>query len=57
MVLTNYIDRHEKVDRLPIIITSSETEKLFGVPKINSGSDHNQAHDVYQILEEWNLTD
>lgn len=47
----------ENVDRLPIVITCSETEKLLGVPKLTSGSRHNQAHAIYQILEEWNFTD
>jgi len=31
----------KNVDRLPTVITCSETEKLLGVPKITSGSGHN----------------
>lgn len=41
----------EHIDRLSIVIICSKTEKLLGVSILTSGSDHNQAHAVYQILE------
>jgi len=37
----------ENVDRLPIVITCSETEKLLGVPKITSRSGHYHAQTKY----------
>ncbi|KAL4091591.1 hypothetical protein QTP88_026257 [Uroleucon formosanum] len=45
------------VDRLPIIISYKGIEQLLGVPELISGTGENQATAVYQVLENWGLTD
>lgn len=47
----------EKVDRLPVVITSTETEHLLGVPALQAGTGRQQAEAIIQLLKEWNLTD
>ncbi|XP_044578867.1 uncharacterized protein LOC123261343 [Cotesia glomerata] len=46
----------EKVDRLPIIISSSGSEQLLGVPKMKSGTAKNQADAIVKILFDWGIS-
>lgn len=49
--------RHDKVERLPVTVSSNGVEKLLGVPKCVDGTGKNIAKAVYHSLNEWNLTD
>lgn len=46
----------DTVDRLPIVLTSSGTEQLLGVPKIGSGTGLEQASAVYSTLNQWGVS-
>lgn len=48
---------NEKVDRLPIIVSSNSVEKLLCVPKLDSGTGEQMAKAVVKALEEWKLAD
>jgi len=48
------ITGHFKVDRLPVIVTAPNVEKLLGVPKLDSGTGYETSSE-YDILEEWCL--
>lgn len=45
----------EKVDRLPVLVSSDGKEKLLRVPKLASGTGANAANAVYNSLTEWGL--
>jgi len=45
----------EKVDRLPIIISGSETEQLFSVPKLPSGTGQAMADVMIKVFSEWGV--
>ena len=47
----------EKVDRLPILVSSMGTSKLLGAPKITAGTGQAQAQAVVSLLNKWNLED
>lgn len=47
----------ELIDRLPVIISYKNSEKLLSVPNLISGTGQNQAEAVFQALEEWGLID
>ena len=47
----------EKVDRLPVIVTGTDTDQLLGVPKLTSGTGKAQAEAVITCLSEWNICD
>ena len=49
--------KHEKVDRLPIIVSTSCQEQLLNVPKLPNASGHATADAVVASLENWRLTD
>lgn len=51
------ITQKEKVDRLPIVITSAGAEQLLGVPMLDSGTGKNQAEAIFDLLEEYELID
>lgn len=46
----------EKEDRLPVLVTGVEIEKILSVPAIESGSGKDQADSVYGCITDWNLT-
>ena len=50
------ITGHEKVDRLPVIITGAETDTLLGVPKLSSGTGQAQANAALACIDEWKVT-
>lgn len=48
---------NRNVDRLPIIITSSNTEQLLGVPQLPSSTGLEVSSAVFVALQEWSLAD
>lgn len=46
-----------KVERLPVIITGLNCNQLLGVPKLNKSTGFNQTEVIFQLVQEWNLTD
>lgn len=51
------LSSNDMVDRLPVIITYDDREQLLGVPALTSGTGEDQAAAVFQLLEEWGLSD
>lgn len=47
--------KHEMVDRLPVVVTNGEVEKLLGVPSLENGKGLTQANAIYDVLEDWGL--
>ena len=47
----------EKVDRLPVLVTGTDTEQLLGVPKLTSGTGKAQAAAALSCLNDWNICD
>lgn len=47
----------ERVERLLVIITYQQKEKLLGVPAIVESTGKEQALAVFEMLEDWQLTD
>ncbi|XP_076667937.1 uncharacterized protein LOC143368764 [Andrena cerasifolii] len=47
----------EHTDRLPVIITYDNMEKLFGIPAIPNSSGNEQASAIYNLLQDWDLKD
>lgn len=45
------------VERLPIVVTSKDTEQLLAVPSLESSTGEEQAQAIYNALREWELTD
>ena len=45
----------ESVDRLPILVSSFETEQLLQIPKLISGTGLNIANAVFKSLQDWKL--
>ncbi|KAK7865492.1 hypothetical protein R5R35_014608 [Gryllus longicercus] len=46
-----------QVDRLPIVITNGQTEKILDVPALDDGKGVTQATAVYDALYKWGLND
>ncbi|GBO29689.1 hypothetical protein AVEN_262775-1 [Araneus ventricosus] len=49
--------RDLKSERLPIIVTYKDEEKLLGVPKLENSSGKEQAMAVWNVLKDWGLED
>ncbi|GBM75703.1 hypothetical protein AVEN_36100-1 [Araneus ventricosus] len=47
--------RDFKSERLPIIVTYKDEEKLLGVPKLENSSGKEQAMAVWNVLKDWGL--
>lgn len=47
----------DKVDRLAVIVSGDGVMKLLGVPKISNGTGEAQSTSVFELIEEWNLTE
>jgi len=45
------------VDCLPVLVMADGVENLFGVPKVVSGTGYNESLAVYNLLENWKLTE
>ncbi|XP_022825785.1 uncharacterized protein LOC111355908 [Spodoptera litura] len=50
------ITGNKKVDRLPILISGNDTEKLLCVPKLIAGTGESMSAAVYDAMEQWNIT-
>ena len=53
--LLPYLCGHQKVDRLSVIVTGVDTEKLLAVPKLDSGSSKAQADAVLDCLNDYHV--
>jgi len=51
------LTNQEKVDRLPVIVSTPNGEQLLGVPEIPSGTGSEISSAVYDCLEKWYLLD
>lgn len=49
------LEQHVFVDRLPILVSDGNVEKLLGVPKLENGKGVTQANAIYDVLEDWDL--
>jgi len=47
----------DKVDRLPVTASGGGLSKLFGVPKLPSGTGLGMANTVIDCLQDWNVKD
>lgn len=47
----------EKVDRLPVVVTSNGQEHLLGIPVLPTGTGKEQANAILTLLDQWNLTE
>ncbi|CAH0560567.1 unnamed protein product [Brassicogethes aeneus] len=45
----------EKVDRLPIVVTSSTGEQILGVPSLSRGTGNLMSKAVFEYLKKWNI--
>lgn len=46
-----------KVERLSVIITGLNCEQLLGVPKLNDSNAFHQSQVIFELLQDWNITD
>jgi len=54
--ITNKEDSKSKVDRLAVVVTGREQEKILGIVKLASGTGTAQASATHQLLELWSVT-
>jgi hypothetical protein len=47
--------QQKDTDRIAVVVTSLNTSKLLGIPKVASGTGQMQAENVHQLLIDWNL--
>ena len=47
----------QHVDRLPILLSGPNIDKLLGVPKLTSGTGEQQANAVVDALQEWGVSE
>lgn len=55
-MLPNLVKR-TVTDRLPIVVTNGEIEKLLCVPELENSTGEAQANAIFQALDNWGLTD
>lgn len=55
--LMSDISGKEKVDRLPVLVTGLNIDKLLGVPKLLGGTGENMAASIFSQIEEWDLNE
>ncbi|KMQ85762.1 adenylate kinase 9-like protein [Lasius niger] len=55
--MTHFTQHNVTVDRLPVIVISGDIEQLLGVPLIEAGTGRQQAVGIYELLNDWALTD
>jgi hypothetical protein len=48
---------NKNIDRLPVIVSASNVEKLLGVPVLTPGTGEKISSAVYNLLLDWNLVD
>ena len=54
---TNLENRHSNTDRLAVVVTGRDIDKILGIAKIPSGTGQAQANATFQLLHLWELTD
>lgn len=54
-LLPNIVGGVEKVDRIAVIVTGGEIEKLLAVPAVKKGTGQEQATACLQTLDDWQL--
>ncbi|XP_062534209.1 uncharacterized protein LOC134203354, partial [Armigeres subalbatus] len=47
----------DKVERLPVLVSSGANVQLLGVPKLSSGTGERQANEVCKLMNAWELSD
>jgi len=52
---TNKEDPKSKVDRLAVVVTDRELDKILGIVKLPSGTEKAQANATHQLLELWSV--
>lgn len=45
----------EKVDRLSLVVTAENVEKLLGIPKLEAGTGHKMAEAIHEFLCKWKM--
>lgn len=50
------ITGNNKVERLPILVSGNGCEKLLGVPKLTSATGEKISDAVFDIMQQWNVT-
>ncbi|XP_076849024.1 beta-ureidopropionase isoform X1 [Brachyhypopomus gauderio] len=46
---------HEQVDRLPVLVSGFQVEKLLGVPKLPNGTGETVSNAVVTMVQEWGI--
>jgi hypothetical protein len=46
---------NEKFNRITVVVTGLNTEKILGIPKASSGSGETQTVNTYNLLKRWNV--
>lgn len=47
----------EKAERLALVVTGENMEKLLGIPKVESSSGENTAEAIQDFLRKWKMDD
>lgn len=55
-MLPSLINR-EMADRLPIVVTNGDIEKILGIPELQNSKRSSQATAIFEVLSDWGLTD
>ena len=48
---------HERVDRLPILVSGQDVVKLLSVPKLRDGTANTMTREILQTMDDWGLCD
>lgn len=48
---------HERVDRLPILVSGQNVIKLLSVPKLHNRTATTMMHEIVQTIDDWGLRD
>ena len=51
------ITTRKHIDRLPVLVSGANAEKLLGVPKLTSGTGASQAEAIVKCMNDWHLRD
>ncbi|CAH0546966.1 unnamed protein product [Brassicogethes aeneus] len=55
--LIQELSKSKKVDRLPIIISDGEVEKILAIPPLENGTGLAQATAINEVLQDWGLSE
>ncbi|XP_065679988.1 uncharacterized protein LOC124806701 [Hydra vulgaris] len=56
-LLPDISEKHEKIDRLPILVSGQGVERLLNVPKLPNGTGEAMANAVVTAIYDWNLAE